>query len=56
MSNPSTGFSRARPLHFGAPEWRAIIARRLRDYTTHFNGMQPWKVARDGSVHNAMFS
>jgi hypothetical protein len=24
--------------------------------TTHFNGMQPWKVARDGSVHNAMFS
>jgi sulfane dehydrogenase subunit SoxC len=24
--------------------------------TTHFNAMQPWKVARDGSVHNAMFS
>ena len=24
--------------------------------TTHFNGMQPWKVDRDGSVHNAMFS
>jgi sulfane dehydrogenase subunit SoxC len=24
--------------------------------TTHFNAMQPWKVARDGSVSNAMFS
>jgi len=24
--------------------------------TTHFNAMQPWKVARDGSVHDAMFS
>src|SRR6202521_4719550 len=22
----------------------------------HFNAMQPWKVARDGSVHDAMFS
>ena len=22
----------------------------------HFNAMQPWRVARDGSVHNAMFS
>jgi sulfane dehydrogenase subunit SoxC len=24
--------------------------------TTHFNAMQPWKVASDGSVSNAMFS
>ena len=24
--------------------------------TTHFNAIQPWKVARDGSVHDAMFS
>jgi hypothetical protein len=24
--------------------------------TTHFNAMQPWKVARDRSVYNAMFS
>ncbi len=24
--------------------------------TTHFNAVQPWKVARDGSVSNAMFS
>jgi sulfane dehydrogenase subunit SoxC len=24
--------------------------------TTHFTAMQPWRVARDGSVHNAMFS
>jgi sulfane dehydrogenase subunit SoxC len=24
--------------------------------TTHFNAMQPWKVARDGSVRDAMFS
>ena len=24
--------------------------------TTHFNAMQPWKVARDGSVHDAMFA
>jgi sulfane dehydrogenase subunit SoxC len=23
---------------------------------SHHNAMQPWKVARDGSVHNAMFS
>jgi sulfane dehydrogenase subunit SoxC len=23
---------------------------------SHYNAMQPWKVARDGSVHNAMFS
>ena len=22
----------------------------------HFNGMQPWRVARDGSLHDAMFS
>jgi len=22
----------------------------------HFNAMQPWRVARDGSVHDAMFS
>ena len=22
----------------------------------HFNAIQPWKVARDGSVHDAMFS
>jgi len=22
----------------------------------HYNAMQPWRVARDGSVHNAMFS
>ena len=20
----------------------------------HFNGIQPWKVSRDGSVHNAL--
>jgi hypothetical protein len=24
--------------------------------TTHFNAIQPWKVARDGSVSDAMFS
>jgi sulfane dehydrogenase subunit SoxC len=24
--------------------------------TTHFNAIQPWKVARDGSVHDGMFS
>jgi sulfane dehydrogenase subunit SoxC len=24
--------------------------------TTHFNAMQPWKVARDGSIHDAMFA
>jgi sulfane dehydrogenase subunit SoxC len=24
--------------------------------TSHINAMQPWKVARDGSVHDAMFS
>jgi hypothetical protein len=24
--------------------------------TTHFNAMQPWRVARDGSVHDAMFA
>jgi sulfane dehydrogenase subunit SoxC len=24
--------------------------------STHFNAIQPWKVARDGSVHDAMFS
>jgi len=24
--------------------------------TTHFNAIQPWKVARDGSVHDAMFA
>jgi len=24
--------------------------------TTHFNAIQPWKVARDGSVYDAMFS
>jgi sulfane dehydrogenase subunit SoxC len=23
---------------------------------SHYNAMQPWKVARDGSVSNAMFS
>jgi hypothetical protein len=23
---------------------------------SHHNAMQPWKVARDGSVHNAMFA
>jgi hypothetical protein len=23
---------------------------------SHYNAMQPWKVARDGSLHNAMFS
>ena len=23
---------------------------------SHINAMQPWKVARDGSVHDAMFS
>jgi hypothetical protein len=22
----------------------------------HFNAMQPWSVARDGSVHDAMFT
>jgi hypothetical protein len=22
----------------------------------HYNAMQPWRVTRDGSVHNAMFS
>ena len=22
----------------------------------HINAMQPWRVARDGSVHDAMFS
>jgi len=22
----------------------------------HFNAMQPWRVARDGTVHDAMFS
>ena len=22
----------------------------------HFNAMQPWRVARDGSVHDAMFA
>jgi sulfane dehydrogenase subunit SoxC len=24
--------------------------------TTHFNAIQPWKVARDGSIHDAMYS
>jgi len=24
--------------------------------TTHFNAIQPWRVARDGSLHDAMFS
>jgi hypothetical protein len=24
--------------------------------TTHFNAMQPWIVARDGSVHDGMFA
>jgi sulfane dehydrogenase subunit SoxC len=24
--------------------------------TTHFNAMQPWRVARDGSLHDAMYS
>jgi hypothetical protein len=22
----------------------------------HFNAMQPWRVARDGSIHDVMFS
>ena len=34
------------PDYFGTPEARV----------DHFNGIQPWKVARDGSVHNALFS
>ena len=34
------------PDYFGTPESRV----------DHFNGIQPWKVARDGSVHNALFS
>jgi sulfane dehydrogenase subunit SoxC len=25
------------------------------NYVTHFNAIQPWKVTREGSVHNAMF-
>ena len=24
--------------------------------TTHFNAIQPWRVARDGSVRDAMFA
>ena len=26
------------------------------NFTNHFNAIQPWKVNRDGSVHNAIFS
>jgi sulfane dehydrogenase subunit SoxC len=38
--------------NWGIPEEDAKKAVR----TTHFNAMQPWKVARDGSVQDAMFS
>jgi sulfane dehydrogenase subunit SoxC len=37
--------------HWGIPDDEAQKAVR----TTHFNAMQPWRVARDGSVHDAMF-
>ena len=38
--------------NWGVPEQDAQKAVR----TTHFNAMQPWKVARDGSIHDAMFA
>jgi sulfane dehydrogenase subunit SoxC len=38
--------------NWGIPEQDSQKAVR----TTHFNAMQPWKVARDGSLQDAMFS
>jgi sulfane dehydrogenase subunit SoxC len=38
--------------NWGIPEQDSQKAVR----TTHFNAIQPWKVARDGSVHDAMFA
>jgi sulfane dehydrogenase subunit SoxC len=38
--------------HWGIPAEDSQKAVR----TTHFNAIQPWNVARDGSVHDAMFS